>query len=142
MRERAWFEDIQNPYREDKVIAACGLFGVLDTSGRLMGASDTVRAITNMHDRSNGLGGGFAVYGLYPERADHYAIHLMYMADDARPQVEALLRAHFTIAHAEPVRTRQTPRISDPPDFWRYFVRPRGEDHQQPGDDFVLQQVM
>ena len=31
-----------------------------------------------MHDRSNGLGGGFAVYGIYPSYADHYAFHVMY----------------------------------------------------------------
>ena len=58
---------LQNPYHEDKVMAACGLFGILDTSGRTMGSSDVVKAIANMHDRSNGLGGGFAIYGLFPE---------------------------------------------------------------------------
>jgi glutamate synthase domain-containing protein 1 len=84
MRSSTWFDDLQNPYHDDKVIAACGLFGVLDTSGRPMTASDTVRAIANMHDRNNGLGGGMAVYGLYPERADLYAIHVMLMQDGAR----------------------------------------------------------
>ena len=86
MREGAWFEDLQNPYRDDKVMAACGLFGVLDTTGRRTGASDVVRAMANMHDRSNGLGGGFAVYGLYPDRADLYALHVMYMREEARPE--------------------------------------------------------
>ncbi len=142
MREDSWFQDIQNPHQDDKVMAACGLFGILDTSGTPMGASDTVSAIANMHDRSNGLGGGFAVYGLYPEHAGLYAIHVMYMRDDARPQVEAILRAHFTVAHAEPVPTRATARVSDPPDLWRYFISRRSDDHQQPGDDYVMQQVM
>jgi glutamate synthase domain-containing protein 1 len=142
MRDSVWFEAIQNPYRDDKVMAACGLFGILDTSGRPIAASDVVRAIANMHDRSNGLGGGFAAYGLYPEHADLYALHIMYMRDDARPQAEAILRAHFTIARAEPVPTRSTARLSNPPDFWRYFVSPEGDHRQPPSDDYVIQQVM
>jgi glutamate synthase domain-containing protein 1 len=142
MRDSVWFEAIQNPYGDDKVMAACGLFGILDTSGRPMAASDIVRAMANMHDRSNGLGGGFAVYGIYPEQADLYALHIMYMRDDARPQAEAILNAHFTIALAEPVPTRSTARLSNPPDFWRYFVSPKSDHRQGPNDDFVIEQVM
>jgi glutamate synthase domain-containing protein 1 len=142
MRDSVWFEAMQNPYRDNKVMAACGLFGILDTSGRPMAASDIVRAMANMHDRSNGLGGGFAAYGIYPERADLYALHIMYMRDDARPQAEAIIRERFTIAHAEPVPTRSTARLSNPPDFWRYFVSPEGDHRQGPSDDYVIQQVM
>jgi len=142
MHDGVWFEAIQNPYGDDKVMAACGLFGILDTSGRPMGASDIVRAMANMHDRSNGLGGGFAAYGIYPEHADLHALHIMYMRDDARPQAEAILRDRFTIARAEPVPTRSTARLSNPPDFWRYFVSTEGQDRQGPSDDYVIQQVM
>jgi glutamate synthase domain-containing protein 1 len=141
MRDSVWFEPLQNPYREDKVMAACGLFGILDTSGRAMGSSDVVNAMANMHDRSNGLGGGFAAYGIYPEQADLYALHIMYMRDDARPQVEDILRAGFTIARAEPVPTRAGARVVDPPDFWRYFASPQGAG-QGAHDDYVIQQVM
>jgi glutamate synthase domain-containing protein 1 len=142
MREGAWFESLQNPYRDDKVMAACGLFGVLDTSGRTSGASDVVRAMANMHDRSNGLGGGFAVYGLYPDRADLYALHVMYMREEARHEAEAIIRGHFSIAQAEPVPTRPGARVSDPPDVWRYFVTPQNVDHQESSDDYVIEQVM
>jgi glutamate synthase domain-containing protein 1 len=142
MRDDIWFQAMQNPYQDDKVMAACGLFGILDTSGRPMAASDVVRAMANMHDRSNGLGGGFAVYGIYPEHADLYALHIMYMRDDARPQAEAILRDHFTIARAERVPTRPTARLSNPPDLWRYFVSPQDEHSQGPGDDYVIQEVM
>lgn len=142
MRDSVWFEAMQNPYGDDKVMAACGLFGVLDTSGQPMAASDIVRAMANMHDRSNGLGGGFAAYGIYPEHADLHALHIMYMRDDARPQAEAILRDQFNIASAEPVPTRSTARLTNPPDFWRYFVSPQGEHPQGPSDDYVIQQVM
>jgi glutamate synthase domain-containing protein 1 len=55
---------IQNPYGDDKVIDACSIFGAMDTSGRCFSGKGVIRAIANMHDRGNGLGGGFAVYGL------------------------------------------------------------------------------
>lgn len=34
-----------------------------------------------MHDRSNGLGGGFAGYGIYPEYKDFYAFHMFLTAE-------------------------------------------------------------
>src|SRR3972149_6820741 len=142
MREGAWYDTLQNPYGDDKVMAACGLFGVMDTSGCPMGANDIVRAMANMHDRSNGLGVGFAAYGLYPDRADLYALHVMYMRDDARPEAEPLIRSHFSIVQAEPVPPRPGARVSDPPDFWRYFVAPRSFDHHESCQEDVIQPVM
>ena len=38
--------------------------------------SEIIKSIALMHDRSNGLGGGFAAYGIYPEHKDEYAIHV------------------------------------------------------------------
>ncbi|MDO8490421.1 MAG: glutamine amidotransferase family protein [Dehalococcoidia bacterium] len=130
-----------NPYGDDKVIAACSIFGVIDTSGKTFPGTDVVTAIANMHDRSNGLGGGFAVYGLYPEMADHYAFHIMYMTADAKRQVEALLKESFKIVKSEEVPTRKTERISNPPLVWRYFLDVAGNgDH--PEADFVMEKVM
>ncbi|MHB1133843.1 MAG: class II glutamine amidotransferase [Chloroflexota bacterium] len=131
-----------NPYGDDKVIAACCLFGMLETSGKRIGGHDTIAAIANMHDRGNGLGGGFAVYGLYPEWPDHYAFHIMFTSQSGRKEVEATLRRGFHVAHAEEVPTRQA-RVDNPPSVWRYFVQPReGQLIAQTADDFVVEQVM
>ena len=62
-----------NPHQDDKVIDACSIFGVMDTSGKTLSGETATTAIANMHNRGNGLGGGFAVYGLYPDYADLYA---------------------------------------------------------------------
>jgi len=61
-------------------MAVSYLFGVMDTSGGMVPADVPARAIALMRDRDNGLGGGFAAYGLYGEHADEYAIHAMYMS--------------------------------------------------------------
>jgi glutamate synthase domain-containing protein 1 len=134
---------VNNPYDDDKVIDACALFGMMDTSGRRFPGRDVIKAITNMHERGNGLGGGFAVYGLYPRYAEHYAFHVMYLDEAARREAEVLLRESFEVALAEPVPTRKTPGIQDPPLVWRYFLEVRVQDGQRLShDDYVLEKVM
>ena len=132
-----------NPYGDDKVIAACSIFGMMDTSGGRFSGVDIIKAIANMHDRGNGLGGGFGVYGIYPEHSDHYALHIMYDDKLSQHDVENFLRDHFHITYSEEVPTRSAKGISNPPIVWRYFVNPN---HVRPAevteDDYVVQQVM
>ncbi len=132
---------VQNPYHDDKVIDACSIFGVMDTSGRRFAGDGIIKAITNMHDRSNGLGGGFAIYGLYPECAGYYALHIMYLSRQIRKQTEEFLGQRFKIISSEQVPTRKTAAISEPPAVWRYFVEVKNPDGQS-DDDYVADRVM
>ncbi len=133
----------ENPYGDDKVISACSLFGMMDTSGRRFSGRDAIRAIANMHERGNGLGGGFAVYGLYPEYADYHAFHIMYMDDQAKSETEPLLEPSFRVVLAEPIPTQSTPGIHNPPLVWRYFLESRREkENGRADDDYVLNKVM
>jgi len=132
-----------NPYGDDKVIAACSLFGMLDTTGKRFSGLDTIAAIANMHDRGNGLGGGFAVYGLYPQWRDHYAFHVIYTSQSGRCETEALLKRSFKVAHGEEVPTRPGANVTNPPIVWRYFVQPEeGALIGQTPDDYVVDRVM
>ncbi|MBI4297745.1 MAG: glutamine amidotransferase family protein [Chloroflexi bacterium] len=136
-------ERVNNPHGDDKVMDACGLFGIIDTSGRRFSGEAVIQAITNMHDRGNGLGGGFAAYGIYPEMADHYCIHIMYATPASKPETEVFLKRHFTIAQDEEVSTRKARGIVKPPVLWRYFVA--AEPHCPEGvaqDDYVIERVM
>ncbi len=134
---------INNPHNDDKVIDACSIFGAMDTSGRRFSGDGVVRAIANMHDRGNGLGGGLAVYGLYPEYKDQYALHIMYLSNEGKVEVEAFLKENFRIIGQEEVPTREVPAIKNPPLVWRYFV---DVDEQRCGkllpDDYVVEKVM
>ncbi len=130
-----------NRYGDDKSSAACSIFGMMDPTGRRFSSEPVVRAITNMHDRSNGLGGGFAGYGIYPEYPNHYALHVMYMKPNAKQQVETYLRDEFAIEHAEPIPTRPTSGVVNPPDAWRYFALPKQLDSLS-NDDAVVRRVM
>ena len=134
---------MQNPYSEGKVIDACSIFGIMDTMGNRFSGEGIIKAIANMHFRGNGLGGGFAVYGLYPEYADYYALHIMYLSDQGKVEVEDFLNQRFHLIRYGKVPTQPTPAIVNPPLVWRYFleVDPRacGEQSQ---DDYVVDSVM
>ena len=113
---------VNNPYNDDKIIDACSIFGAMDTSGRRFSCEGVIRAMANMHDRGNGLGGGFAVYGLYPEYTDLYAYHIMFLSQDGKEETESFLKENFKLEYKEEVLTRLTPAISNPPLVWRYFL--------------------
>ena len=134
---------INNSYGDDKVIDACSLFGAMDTSGKRFSGESAIKAIANMHDRGNGLGGGFAVYGLYPEHADHYAFHIMFLDNEDKRQTEEFLRQYFTVIREEEVPTRSTPAIKHTPLVWRYFLDvPQNLPENMSVDDYIVAKVM
>ena len=132
---------LNNPHKDPKVIDSCSLFGMMDLSGRRFNSKDPVRAIANMHERGNGLGGGFAVYGLYPEFEDDYALHIMYLDMDTKKTVETQLEKWFDIIKSEEVPSREA-NVSDPPIVWRYFGQPKRGQRLQSPDDYVVERIM
>ena len=96
-----------------------------------------------MHQRSNGLGGGFAGYGIYPEMADCYAFHVMYERDDYRASVEQLLGATTFLVRNERIYTRPTSGIGLAPEMWRYFLQvPQANLGSLSEEDYVVRLVM
>ena len=83
-----------------------------------------INSMKPMHDRSNGLGGGFAGYGIYPEYKEFYALHMFFDTRDTRKECEAFLKERFEIIQSEIIPTRKIPAITDEPIIWRYFVAP------------------
>ncbi len=134
---------INNPYNDDKVIDACSIFGAMDTSGKKFSGDGVIQAIANMHDRGNGLGGGFAIYGLYPEYADSYVFHIIYLNHEGKVETEAFIKENFKLIDHEEVPTRPTQVIVNPPLVWRYFLEvPDSQVEKQSADDYVVEKVM
>lgn len=107
-----------------RIPSGCAIAGIMDRSGARHDGSDILKSIALMHDRSNGLGGGFAAYGIYPEYADLYAFHIMYESKVARDEVERYLDLYFRSEKQERIPTQPVKSIQNPPDIWRYFVAP------------------
>jgi len=134
---------IQNTFGDDKVIDACSIFGAMDTSGKCFSGVGVIKAIANMHDRGNGLGGGFAIYGLYPQYADQYAFHIMCETPADKAEVETFLNRYFHVVVAEEVPTRPTLAIKNPPLVWRYFLDIKSPDGKPVSvDDYIVNRVM
>ncbi len=72
---------LQQDYPQEgavRIPSGCAISGIFSRNGRRFGEEEAIRSISVMHDRSNGLGGGYAGYGIYPEYKDHYAFHVFY----------------------------------------------------------------
>ena len=109
---------------EIRIPSGCAIAAVISTEGRRMDGGGIIRAMIPMHERSNGLGGGFAGYGIYPEFRDFFALHLFFDDTAARKSCEQFLKDHFEIVHDEKIPTRTIPAITGEPIIRRYFVAP------------------
>lgn len=107
-----------------RIPSGCAIAGIIDRSGTRHDGSDILASIALMHDRSNGLGGGFAAYGIYPDYAELYAFHIMYESVEARRETEAYLDTYFMSEKQERIPVDASANIKDAPDIWRYFLAP------------------
>lgn len=109
---------------EVRIPSGCAIAAVISKDGNRMSGQLIADAMVPMHDRSNGLGGGFAGYGIYPEYRDYYALHIFFDDRPSRIDCETFLKERFEIVKSEVIPTRKIPQITDEPMIWRYFVAP------------------
>ena len=107
-----------------RIPSGCAIAAIISKEGNKMSGKIITNAMKPMHDRSNGLGGGFAGYGIYPEYKDFYALHLFFDSRTTRKDCEKFLKERFEIIKSEIIPTRKLPSIKDEPIIWRYFVSP------------------
>lgn len=109
---------------EIRIPSGCAIAGIFDKKGGNINGSEIITSIEVMHDRSNGLGGGFAGYGIYPEYKNYYAFHIFYDGKEAKEECEEFLENHFDIVNLSKIPTKKIDKIKDEPLIWRYFVYP------------------
>ena len=102
-----------------RIPSGCAISAVISREGRRMTGEDIIRSMVPMHDRSNGLGGGFAAYGIYPEHREEYAFHIFFDDNTTRRECEAMLKEGFELVDAELIPIRIIPEITDIPHIWR-----------------------
>lgn len=107
-----------------RIPSGCAIAAMISTAGNLMTGEKIIKSMIPMHDRSNGLGGGFAAYGIYPEYKDFYAFHVFFDTPEAKVECEKFLKEGFEIIKSEDIPIRKIPEITDVPIIWRYFVSP------------------
>ena len=109
---------------EVRIPSGCAISGIFSKSGEAISGTEIIRSISVMHDRSNGLGGGFAGYGIYPQYRDLYAFHVFYSGTNGKSACEQELERFFDIVNLSKIPVRNHPNITDHPLIWRYFVTP------------------
>ena len=109
---------------EIRIPSGCAISGVISKSGTPINGREMIKSIATMHDRSNGLGGGFAGYGIYPQYPDLYAFHVFYDSNTAREECERFLDKRFDIINLSKIPVRKSDKITSEPLIWRYFVEP------------------
>lgn len=109
---------------EIRIPSGCAISGMISKSGKKINGSRIVESIATMHDRSNGLGGGFAGYGIYPQYKDLYAFHVFYDSNIAREECERFLDKHFDIINLSKIPVKPNKAITAEPLIWRYFINP------------------
>lgn len=109
---------------EVRIPSGCAIASEFSRNGTLFTGEDMIRSIRTMHERSNGLGGGFAGYGIYPEYKDYYAFHIFYDDNASRLETEHYLDEYFDIVNLSKIPTRKNRNICDEPLIWRYFLTP------------------
>ncbi len=130
------------PYQE-KDISGCGLLGLIRQDGSTVDGTDIIKGIEHLKERGNGLGGGFAVYGLYESYKDYYAFHIMYDDSCAMEKGKEYIRMNFDIVYEEQIPTRKNIHISKPPLFFRYFCQvAETKIVNEKEDDYVMSKVM
>ncbi len=105
-----------------KIPSGCAIAGLMDTTGTRINGTEISKMIKVMHERSNGLGGGFAGYGIYPEYKDCYAFHIMTVTKEGLNKLKEQIEKYFEIVVSEEIPTISIQKVQNPPILWRYFL--------------------
>jgi glutamate synthase domain-containing protein 1 len=119
----------------------------MDQSGKRFSGEAIYQSICMMIERGNGLGSGYAAYGIYPDFPDKWCFHVMYDTEVARDNTEEYLQRYFSIIHSEPIPTDSSSPLRSKPLLWRYFMDVKMEyagqlEEALPLSDFVIERVM
>ncbi|OPY33036.1 MAG: amidophosphoribosyltransferase [Methanomassiliicoccales archaeon PtaU1.Bin124] len=107
-------------------MGGCGIAGLISLDGRLIAGDKIKSMLTIMEERENGLGSGYACYGLFPRNKDDYCLQFFFDDEVAKERVEDVLNEHTNISRDEKVFTQPVKSLRPPyPIIWRYFLQPR-----------------
>lgn len=125
--------------KRNRIPEGCAIAGIISTRGRPISGEYIAKAMEPMRPRYNGLGGGFAGYGIYPKYRDYYALHIMFYSEKSREVVEELLAKKTTVVKDENIPVKSGV-LKNEPILRRYFVDvpPSVEN----SDDYILELVM
>jgi glutamate synthase domain-containing protein 1 len=128
---------------DDKIMDGCGLAGILSRGGKMIEGKNAITMINSMRVRGNGLGAGFAAYGIFPKYSDKYALQVMISNEMALMNVESYLETKATIVASEKIPVNEIREIVNPPSLWRFFLEvPEKKIQTTEEDNYIISLVM
>ncbi|MFX0071206.1 MAG: glutamine amidotransferase family protein [Candidatus Hermodarchaeota archaeon] len=128
-------------FQNERVFDGCGISGYINIDGRRDSGNKVVDMLCILHDRENGLGAGFAGYGIYPDYKDYYALHFLFDNESSKERVLNHLEKIGYIIQSESIPTKIPTNVDNPPIIWRVFYEPK-EMKSISSDDQVVNLVM
>ncbi len=117
--------------------SACGIAGFFNMDGKVVSGRKIKEMITVMLNRENGLGAGFAVYGLFPKYKEYYCIQLIIEEieglDPTKERVEEFLKKHVEIEKCERVEVNRNV-FKKYPEIYRFFVEVKNKTREEADD--------
>jgi glutamate synthase domain-containing protein 1 len=128
-------------FKNQKVFDGCGISGLINIDGTRTSGKKIVDMLCILKERENGLGAGYAAYGIYPKYQDYYAIHFLFDNEMAKIEVLEYLEKRGNIIQSEAIPTNVSSNIKNPPITWRVFFEPEKSNHAD-SNTKVVQIVM
>lgn len=139
------WKDYTRPAPKDvgvRLFGACGIAGYMNFDGTRDSGEKIRRMICTLKERENGLGAGFAAYGIFPDYKDSYCLQLLCDNLEIKNEVEDYLNHKGNVIKSGYVPTKSEVYITNPPVVWRFFFDPIKVLPEEKHDDLVVQIVM
>ncbi|MFX1237364.1 MAG: hypothetical protein ACFE8P_06535, partial [Promethearchaeota archaeon] len=81
------YTSLPERFRNQRIFDGCGISGFINIDGKKEDGTKIIDMLTILNDRENGLGAGYAAYGIYPEYKDHYALHFLFDDESSKADV-------------------------------------------------------
>ncbi|MFX1454765.1 MAG: glutamine amidotransferase family protein [Promethearchaeota archaeon] len=128
-------------YKNQRVFDGCGISGFININGKRVSGEKVTEMLCILKERENGLGAGFAGYGIYPEHKDDYALHFLFDNEIGKSKTLDFLAENGRIIKSESIPTNTPSAVENPPIIWRAFFDPEKSTNQE-NDENVVQIVM
>ena len=91
------WKDYTSPPPKDKgvrLFGSCGIVGYMNFDGTLDSGEKIKKMIVTLKDRENGLGAGFAAYGIFPDYAEYYCLQFLFDTLEIKNNIENYLNSN------------------------------------------------
>ncbi len=138
------YSELKERERNGRTPSGCGVSGIMNRKGTFFSGEGILASICSMTERGNGLGSGYAGYGIYPEFGENWCFHIMYDEPGTKESVEEYLECVFEIVHEEPIPVKDMKTLKYVPLLHRYFMNVKNGRSQEltVEDDCVIGAAM